>query len=68
MFFKIRILINLLAGMAQAGGWTAGTLDSGFMYADGNTASISVANIDHNIKAKEAKGFGDTNATDVDVM
>lgn len=54
--------------MAQAGGWTAGTLDSGFMYADGNTASISVANIDHSIKAKEAKGFGDTNATDVDVV
>ena len=54
--------------MAQAGGWTAGTLDSGFMYADGNTASISVANIDHNIKAKEAKGFGATNATDVDVV
>ena len=54
--------------MAQAGGWTAGTLDSGFMYSDGNTASISVANIDHNIKAKEAKGFGATNATDVDVV
>ena len=54
--------------MAQAGGWTAGTLDSGFMYSDGNTASISVADIDHNIKAKEAKGFGATNATDVDVV
>ena len=54
--------------MAQAGGWTAGTLDLGFMYSDGNTASISVANIDHNIKAKEAKGFGATNATDVDVV
>ena len=54
--------------MVQAGGWTAGTLDLGFMYSDGNTASISVANIDHNIKAKEAKGFGATNATDVDVV
>ena len=54
--------------MAQAGGWTAGTLETGFMYSDGNSASISVANIDHNIKAKEAKGFGATNATDVDVV
>lgn len=54
--------------MAQAGGWTAGTLESGFMYSEGNAASISVANIDHNIKAKEAKGFGATNATDVDVI
>lgn len=62
------ILNNLFAGMAQAGGWTAGTLDSGFMYSEGNAASISVANIDHNIKAKEAKGFGATNATDVDVV
>ena len=58
----------LSAGMAQAGGWTAGTLETGFMYSDGNSASISVANIDHNIKAKEAKGFGATNATDVDVV
>ena len=54
--------------MAQAGGWTAGTLETGFMYSDGNSASISVANIDHNIKAKGAKGFGATNATDVDVV
>ena len=61
-------LVALSAGMAQAGGWTAGTLDSGFMYSDGTVASISVANIDHNIKAKEAKGFGATNATDVDVV
>ena len=61
-------LVALSAGMAQAGGWTASTLDSGFMYSDGTVASISVANIDHNIKAKEAKGFGATNATDVDVV
>jgi len=42
-------VVALSAGMAQAGGFELQTLDTSIMYADGNQASISYANIDASI-------------------
>ena len=50
-------LVALSAGMAQAGGFELQTLDTSMMYADGNQASISYANIDASIEGYNTR-FG----------
>ena len=42
-------LVALSAGMAQAGGFEFQTLDTSMMYADGNTASTSIADINASV-------------------
>jgi long-subunit fatty acid transport protein len=42
-------LVALSAGMAQAGGFELQTLDTSMMYADGNTGSISIADINASV-------------------
>lgn len=42
-------LVALSAGMAQAGGFELQTLDTSIMYADGNAASISIADINASV-------------------
>ena len=42
-------LVALSAGMAQSGGFEFQTLDTSMMYADGNTASISIADINASV-------------------
>lgn len=49
-------LVALSAGMAQAGGWETGALDTGFTFNDGTYAEFSTAKLNYSIGGKIDSG------------